>query len=187
MQVRTITQEAILACISTYSNITNLRLTAANAACQKFPVEMLNAVLNMDTGELMEMRHLLVNPKYKEVWGKLYTTELGQLAQGIPGVSKGTDTIVFIQRDEVPIGQIKDVTYGRVCVNYCPEKDDPNQTCLTIGGDRVNYPGDCGTPTVDMVMVKLHLNSVISTKGVRYCPVDLKDFYLMTSREGLRR
>jgi hypothetical protein len=99
---------------------------AANAAHQKFPLEMLNAVLDMDTGTLMEMKHLLVNPKYKEVWGKSYTTKLGQLAQGIPGVSKETDTIVFIQRDEVPIDQIKDVTYGRVCINYRPEKDDPN-------------------------------------------------------------
>jgi hypothetical protein len=102
-QVHTITQEAILACISTYGNITNLRLTAAYAARQKFPLEMLNVVLDMGTGKLMEMKHLLVNPKYKEVWGKLYTTELGHLAQGIPGVSKGTDTIVFIRWDEVPI------------------------------------------------------------------------------------
>jgi hypothetical protein len=125
-QVCTITQEAILACISTYSDITNLRLTAANAARQKFPVEMLNTVLDKDTGELMEMKHLLVNPKYKEAWGKLYTTELGRLAQGIPGVSKGTDTIVFILQDEVPIDQIKDVMYGHVCVNYRLEKDDPN-------------------------------------------------------------
>jgi hypothetical protein len=87
---------------------------------------MLNTVLNMDTGKLMEMKHLLVNPKYKEVWGKLYTTELGCLAQGIPGVSKGTDTIVFIRRNKVPINQIKDVTYGHMCVNYRPEKDNPN-------------------------------------------------------------
>ncbi len=29
-------------------------------------------------------------------------------------------------------------------------------------------------------MVKLHLNSVILTKGARYCTIDLKDFYLMT-------
>jgi hypothetical protein len=64
---------------------------------------MLNAVLDMDTGKLMEMKHLLVNPKYKKVWGKLYTTELGRLAQGIPGVSKGTDTIVFIRWYKVPI------------------------------------------------------------------------------------
>jgi hypothetical protein len=67
-----------------------------------------------------------------------------------------------------------------VCVNFHPEKDNPNQTCLTIGGDRVNYPGNCGMPTFDMVTVKLHLNSVISTKGARYCTIDLKDFYLMT-------
>ena len=56
---------------------------------------MLNAVLDMTTGELLEMRHLLVNPKYKELWGKSYTKELGQLAQGVPGVT-GTDTITFI-------------------------------------------------------------------------------------------
>jgi hypothetical protein len=124
----------------------------------------------------MEMKHLLVNPKYKELWGKLYTTELGHLAQGIPRVIKGTDTIVFIQRGKVPIDQIKDVMYGRMCVNYCPEKDNPNQTCLTVGGNRINCPGNCGTPTVDMVMVKLHLNSVISTKGAHYCTIDLKDF-----------
>ncbi len=29
-------------------------------------------------------------------------------------------------------------------------------------------------------MVKIHLNNVISTKGARYCTIDLKDFYLMT-------
>ncbi len=179
-QLRTITQEAILPCISTYSNIINLRLTAANAAHQKFLLEMLNAVLDMDTGKLMEMKHLLVNPKYKEVWGKLYTTELSRLTQGIPGVSKGTDTIVFIRPDDVPIDRIKDVMYGCVCVNYHPDKEDPNQTCLIVGGNRVNYPGNCGTLTVNMVTVKLHLNSVISTKGARYCTIDLKDFYLMT-------
>ena len=32
-----------------------------------------------------------------------------------------------------------------------------------------------------MVTIKLHLNSVNSTKGARYCTIDLKDFYLMTS------
>jgi hypothetical protein len=58
-----------------------------------FPPKVLNAVLDMDTGKLLEMWHLLVNPKYKELWGKSYATELGCLAQGIPRVSKSTDTI----------------------------------------------------------------------------------------------
>jgi hypothetical protein len=50
---------------------------------------MLHAILDKTTGHFMEMRHLLVNPKYKELWGKSYKKELGSLAQGIPGVSKG--------------------------------------------------------------------------------------------------
>jgi hypothetical protein len=87
---------------------------------------------------------------------------------------------VFITRNEIPFARLKDITYGRVCVNYCPKKDDPNPTRLTVSGNRVNFPGDCGMPTVDIVTVKIHLNSVISTKGGRYCTIDLKDFNLMT-------
>jgi hypothetical protein len=128
----------------------------------------------------MEMCHLLVNPKYKELWGKSYTIELSRLAQGIPGISKGTNTIVFIGREDVPINRQKDILYGRVCINYHPEKANPNCTRLTLGSNCITYPGDCGTPTINMVMVKIHLNSVISTKGARYCTIDLKDFYINT-------
>jgi hypothetical protein len=180
VQHPTITQEAILACINTCKYISSCSLTPANAAHCLFPVKILNAVLDMDTGKLLEMRHLLVNSKYKEIWGKSYTTELGCLAQGIPGASKGIDTILFIAHHENPFAQLKDVTYGQVCVKYRPKKDDPNCTRLTVGGDKVNFPGDCGMPTIYMVTVKLHLNSVILTKGARYCTIDLKDFYLMT-------
>ncbi len=152
-------------------------------AQRRFPPEILNAVLNAETGTLMEMRHLLVNPKYKELWGKSYTTELRLLAQGILGKSPGTNTIIFIKQDDIPIDQRRDVTYSRVCINYQPEKVDPNCTRLTVGGNRIAYSGDCGTPTVDMVTVKIHLNSTISTKGARYCTIDLKDFYLNTPME----
>ena len=93
--------------MTTYNYITSRSLTPANASHCLFPVEIINAVLDRDTGELLEMRHLLVNPKYKDVWGKSYTTELGHLAQGIPGVSEGTNTIVFITRDEIPMDPLK--------------------------------------------------------------------------------
>jgi len=114
--------------MNTYNYITSRSLTPANASRRSFPVEILNAVLDKDTGELLEMHHLLVNPKYKDVWGKSHTTELGRLAQGIPGVSKGTNTIVFITRDEIPMDRLKNVTYGRICANYRPEKADPNRS-----------------------------------------------------------
>ncbi len=39
--------------------------------------------------------------------------------------------------------------------------------------------------TVKMMTVKMHLNSVILTKGVQYYTFDLKDFYLNTPIERL--
>ena len=128
---------------------------------------MLQAVLDKSTGQLMEMRHLLINPKYKELWGKSYTKELTRLAQGIPGVSEGTNTIIFIKHEEIPANHRCDTTYARVCVNYHPEKEDPNRTRLTVDGNLIHVLDNISMPTVNMVTVKLHLNSVISTKDAR--------------------
>jgi hypothetical protein len=44
----------------------------------------------------------------------------------------------------------------------------------------VNYPGDCGTPTANLLTVKLLLNSVISMPNAKFTTLDHKDFYLMT-------
>jgi len=52
-----------------------------------------------------------------------------------------------------------------------------------MGGNRIVYPGNVSTPTVEMMTVKMHLNSVISLKGARYCTIDIKDFYLNTPME----
>ena len=63
---------------------------------------------------------------------------------------------------------------------YCPEKSDPYQTRITFGGNLIAYPGDCGTPTVDLLTVKLLINSIISTLGAKFMTIDIKDFYLNT-------
>eukprot|EP00804_Cyclotella_cryptica_P004301 CCRYP_013515-RA/>CCRYP_013515-RA protein AED:0.37 eAED:0.38 QI:0/0/0/1/1/1/2/0/314 len=128
----------------------------------------------------MEYRHLIANPKYRDTWQNAYGKELGRLAQGLPGIVKGTDTIAFIQRSHVPQDRWKDVTYGRIVANFRPEKEDPYRISLTVGGNRINYPGDCGTPTADMITVKILLNSVISTLNAKFMTIDIKDFYLNT-------
>ena len=90
----TLTQESMLASIQ-------LRQTEINArtlASRKFPRHMLNEVLNEDTGELIEYRHLIGDPKYREIWGQAYGNELGRLAQGMEGRVKGTNTIFFIPK-----------------------------------------------------------------------------------------
>jgi hypothetical protein len=47
-------------------------------------------------------------------------------------------------------------------------------------GDKINYPEDMGTPTADMTLVKILLNSIISTKDAQCVTLDIKDFYLNT-------
>ena len=91
--------------------------------------------------------------------------ELRQLAQGLPGIIKGTDTIVFIHKINVPQDCWKDVMYGCIVANFRPEIEDLYCIRLTVGGNRINFPGDCGTPTADMITIKILLNSVISTKN----------------------
>ena len=51
---------------------------------------------------------------------------------------------------------------------------------LTVGNTRVNYPGNCGTPTTNMITIKLPLNHVISAPGAKFMTIDIKDFYLNT-------
>ena len=128
----------------------------------------------------MEYRHLIQNPKYREIWGHSYGNELGRLAQGMKGRVAGTDTIFCIDKKDIPAARWRDVTYGRIVVSFRPEKKDPNRVRLTVGGDRIHYPDDCGTPTAGMLTVKLLLNSVISTKNARFMTIDIKDFYLNT-------
>ena len=65
-------------------------------------------------------------------------------------------------------------------MNYRPEKGDPYCTCLTVGGNLIVYPGDCGTPTVDLLTVKLLLNSVILTPDAKLMTIDIDDVYLNT-------
>ncbi len=47
-------------------------------------------------------------------------------------------------------------------------------------GNLINYPGDCGTPMADLLMVKLLFNSVISSPQAKFMCIDIKNFYLCT-------
>ncbi len=73
------------------------------------------------------------------------------------------------------------VTYGSLGCKLKPIKEEKHCTQLTAGGDRINYPEDVGTPTADMTLVKILLNSVISTKDSQCMTLDIKDFYLNMS------
>ena len=121
-----------------YANITQLTLTPKTLSRRIFPIAMINAVLDKDTGELMEYLRLMKNPKYFPLYSNSYAKDLGHMAQGMSDLSEGTNTIFFIPQKEVPADRWRDVTYVQIVVNYRPEKLDPYRTHLTVGGDQVN-------------------------------------------------
>ena len=67
----------------------------------------------------------------------------------------------------------KHATYGHICCNYHPQKDEPHCTCLPMGGDRITYNGDKSTPTADLDTAKLLINSTISMPLMRFFGMDL--------------
>jgi hypothetical protein len=110
---------------------------------------------------------------------------LGRLCQGIgSGATKsaqrvaGTNTFFIIDYQAIPAHKRKEICHTMVVCEVRPEKDDPDRTRITIGGNRICYPGDVGTNTASLELVKLLLNSVLSRKDARFSTIDLKNFYL---------
>jgi hypothetical protein len=62
------------------------------------------------------------------------------------------------------------------------QKRTTNRTQITIGGNRICYPGDVGTNTASLELLKLLLNSVLLRKGACFSSIDLKNFYLDTPK-----
>ena len=93
---------------------------------------------------------------------------------------KGTNTVFFIDKSEVPQERFRDVTYGKFVCNVRPKKEDKNRTRLTVGGNHINYPDKVSTPTADMLLVKILFNIVISTKDAKFMTGNITNFYLMT-------
>jgi hypothetical protein len=89
--------------------------------------------------------------------------------------------IFFIPKDKVPRARVKDVMHALVTCLIRPKKiEQPNRTRLVSGGDRVHDPFDAGTPTANLLTLKLLINSMISTPGARFFTMDIKNFYLCT-------
>ncbi len=147
------------------------------AAARKYPLQFLcdfvSAVLNDETGNLLEYHHLLKHPKYKDIWSKSFET-------GIRRIATTTKTIAFMLKDMIPQNRRKDITYGQIVCDYRSEKKDPYCTRIMMGGNLINYPNDCGTPTADLLTVKIMFNSVISTPNPKFMTINIKDFNLMT-------
>jgi hypothetical protein len=139
------------------------------------------AVMDKDTGKLLNYRQLMNSPKYKQVWSLSAANEFRRLANGIGGCIKTpTNTIKFISQHEELADCRKDVTYGQFVCSVRPKKAEPNRMQFTVGGDRINYPGEVATPAAEMLVAKMLFNSVISMKSAQFMTMDISNFYHMT-------
>ncbi len=141
-------------------------------------VQQALAVMEKDTGWLLNYGQLICNPKYKKAWNLWAANKFGRLSQGVGNPIKGTNTIKFIHKHEVPKSRLKDVTYGQFVCTKQPEKVELNRTHFTVGGDRINYPGEVATPTANLLVAKILFNSTISMPGERFMTMDISNFYL---------
>ena len=93
---------------------------------------------------------------------------------------KEKDIIFFIHKLDVLQNRFKDVTYIKFVCNVRLEKKEPNHTQAMMGGNYINYLNDIDMPTANLVLIKIFLNSIISTSGAKFANVDISNFYLMT-------
>ena len=132
----------------------------------------------------MEYKDLIKDPEYRDVWLRSKSNELGRLLQGVgknpDGTQriKGYDCCDAIYKHEIEEGRT--YTYARTVCTVRPEKEEPNRTRITAGGNLINYPGDTSTDTAGLELVKVHWQSVLSTPGSKYMTIDIGNFYTNT-------
>ncbi len=124
--------------------------------------------LNIDT---------LKMDKHKKVWAHSFAKFVWQLFQGIRNVP-GTDTCFFIPKSLIPAH--KRPTGSHIRCNYQPQKDEKHHVRLTVGGNWIDYSCNKSTPTANLTMAKLLINSTIITPGAKFLGINLTNFYLNT-------
>jgi hypothetical protein len=131
---RTLAQDLLLSTVEMSGSAT--RVMPRQAASRQYPLQFLceyaNAVLDSETDELLEYRHLMMRPQYKQVWDKSFGNEIGRLVQGMPGRVEGTNTVFFVHKSELPQDRFQDCTYGRVVCDVRGHKEEKHRTRLTV-------------------------------------------------------
>ena len=127
----------------------------------------------------MEYRDLISDPSTCATWLRSAANEFGRLAQGLPDNRvEPTNTIFFIPFSNIL--QHKRPTYAHFVCSYHPQKAEPYRTCITVGGNLIDYPGNLSMKVANMTTFKILVNSTLSTRGARWLGLDVKNYYLGT-------
>jgi hypothetical protein len=126
-------------------------------------------------------RKLIKDPLLRDLWLKVMSKELRCLVQGCTGITKGTNTILFLLHADIcSIPSDRTVTNARIVIDHPPQKEDPNRVRITVGGNLIDYLFELTTCTANMVSSRILWNSVISTKVACFAGANIKNMYLET-------
>ena len=162
-----------------------LRQMARQVSKLEIEVHQAMEVMDAETGKLLSYKQMMRYPKEKKLWSTSLANQFGRLTNGVGGHIKiPTNTIKFINKNDVPNYRQKDVTYGSFVCNVRNEKSEKNRTRFVVGGDRINYPGEVAYPTADMLVENILFNSMISRRGAKFMTMEISNCFLITPLKG---
>ena len=91
---------------------------------------------------------------------------------------EGTDIFWIIRHKDTPHNSRNKITDTKVVWDYRSHKEDPNRMRITIGGNRICYPGDVSAPTGSLELVKIIINMLLSLRHAHFIAFDVSNFYL---------
>ncbi len=114
--------------------------------------------------------HSVMRGEDKDLWEEASALEFDRLLT----TSK---TMKFVT--QLPVGRTAAYYNPQVKVKVNPDGSLKRRVRGTIGGDKVDYPGEVTALTAALSTIKLLLNSVVS-EGADWATADITDFYLGT-------
>ena len=143
----------------------NLRHIRSESVAQLVIQEHLNHIYHLVTSQ--RENYDKINLWYPNRWTNSISNEIGRLSSGVLyQIKYVTETIFIVPKHQVPAGM--KVTYANAVCDNRPLKYDPYCVRLTVGGDRLIYPGDTSTPDASPLDSKLMFNITITTPGDRF-------------------
>jgi hypothetical protein len=118
----------------------------------------LHMVHSMTGDTITSYKQLRYNEETAEVWQMAFGKDFGGMVQGDNKKGqKGTNSIFVMTWDKIDAAKAAGHkrTYTHDMVDYQPQKDNPNQIRIAVGGNLITYKGDTSTQTADLTTSKL--------------------------------
>jgi hypothetical protein len=108
-------------------------------------------VMDKDMGTLLNYRQLMNSPKYKESMEPVSSQQIWAIGKWHRRAHQKPHQHYRVHLPTQGASRLQEsVTYGQFVCLVRPEKAEPNQMQFTVGGDRINYPGEVATPITEI-------------------------------------